>query len=310
MPKKNREKLSQPPEKAKGIFEIVRMLPANTKFEDCYSIYGMQLDYYFQQHQDLKLLAIRYDFEYETQFRDERIDWRLFESLDVNDERVVFVNSRILGRCLIEALEICLQKMPARFVEYVELPKWRDEYLYRLARESGFCFRHKITSLKSFIEFSKKERIVADLLYFGYGACRAYERYSSVPELYQRLYNLAKIAVSNNSTDLLDRSEMDNSLYVFDEVRVKIVNGRFEFESDEFTTAFRGVPVDRIRLCEKCGRVFWVNRTGMRGCTKECISVLSTRKWRETKTKSWKEKTTPEQRQQYKINRIIKGEKE
>lgn len=204
--------------------------------------------------------------------------------LSVNDveERcsAAKVNGIHLHRSM--ALETCTQGLPPAFNASLGIQPETSKRLVDLVSGERLFMRLEAD-------------VISDILDPLDRAVDSYQRVST--DLYPRLYRLAKLATvaSNQSSVPIDRTRIAAS-GVSGQVSIQIENGILKVFPDEFLAAFNGIELGRLRLCQKCGRVFWANRSDARGCTARCSSALRTREWRD--------KTTDEQRTKYKINKI------
>lgn len=269
---------------AKMIFSVVDLLPPGTELPDRYSVYETLCD----EDPDGRIER--------SQKRFEQIEATLSgEAADIEHENEM---NEVYGTYQLRSLEYCLEGMPNQFIDYVDLPRPDLGWLYQ-SLVNNTSFRE---SFDSFLQTIDKHPKWPENLRLGQTTRYACNRYDQARSWYRRLYMLA---------DFLQHYE-DGSYWpsryerVFGINSVAVNNGRIDFEPDKFTEAFVGVRIERIKTCKNCGRVFWMKRDDMKGCSTSCAKILRTRKWRE--------KVTPEQKQKYYIDRmhreLNKGEKQ
>jgi hypothetical protein len=295
-----KEKISEPPEAIEKIISVVRLLPVAAELKSYH-------DSYFQRiHNDPDKLFSSLWEEYEIEDEDaENYYLRDLEEDDFDDEddedrradpRTNYrrEKERAEDQYKRKALEECLLGLSDEFAAYVRSPEpaslesLHEQFEERLTRPM-FSFQEFVHILND----KMIENLVSQRLF------SAIQRYRNARENHARLYNL----VAYLEAYRLDRYEhpyYPEKRKLFEIKDINVVDGKLRFLPDEFTEAFNGVDIDRIKLCGSCKKVFWVKRLDMKGCTTSCAKILRTRKWRE--------KTTKEQRLKYKINRIQKDE--
>ncbi|MBS1798093.1 MAG: hypothetical protein JSS81_30030 [Acidobacteria bacterium] len=191
-----------------------------------------------------------------------------------------------------KALAECFADLPKAFVEYVNIPNTEVEFLTNrlMARIKKNDFGSEEVREKE-LEADDKIRAAVD-------------RYNKARDFYNRLYELAKAfercrRFPYKAERIFD--EYDGgfpSIELFSARKATVEYNRLKILPDEFTEAFDGVDIDRVKICGHCKKVFWAKRQTMKGCSKSCAKILRTKKWRE--------KTTKEQRQKYYENRVLK----
>lgn len=124
-----------------------------------------------------------------------------------------------------------------------------------------------------------------------------------IHESIKRLHEADKWRAALDSFGYLVHLEKGIS-YHYDEIPLAIYcdeQGVIKLKENLFTEAIKeGIDAAQLARCtnEKCQRLFFKGRKDQKTCSTACAKVLRTRKWRE--------KTTPEQRQSYKIGRTRK----
>ena len=191
-----------------------------------------------------------------------------------------------------EVLAECLIGLPPEFTEHIGLPEAGLESMYldyQSAADGTESFVHYVANSPA--RFESFESM---------GISDAIHRYHRARRFYHQMYAfIAYLEWVKQGGDEDVGYPLAQDFFVFE--RIKVIENRVTWLPDFFTKAFEGVEIDRLRLCDNCGRVYWVKRLDMKGCTVSCAKILRTRKWRE--------KITAEQKLNYKINRIKKETK-
>ena len=195
------------------------------------------------------------------------------------------------------ALEICLEGLPPAFVSYIDVPifdlAWLHEYEY--GSEEFLLARSSFTA--QFAGDDAESRANN----FSRTVEKHWLRYKQASDWYFSLYEFARFLRLPGGWDrTMSRSRLLQRIGVdfgFDKN-----DGRAVFELSDFAKAFTGIQPERIKLCDNCGRVFWVRRTNakLNGCSERCAKVLRTRRWRKA--------LTPEKKLKYEHNRFKKYE--
>lgn len=281
---KRREKVSVPSEGIGKILEIVRLLPAGIELMDFWRIYFERVPN-APEHRISSIIE------------GDRVD----EGSDfLGDTNKHFYLDEKYASDLVKChvLAECLHDLPSEFVEYIALPDLTPESMFRT-----WCGLDGAAqpTFEDFVRLATVE-LVCSLT--SVGVIDAATRYSTARDFYQRSYALVQY-LQLSEEERRSAHVAQRNFFAIEEVSV--VDDRVKFRPDEFTRAFNGVPVDRLNLCDNCGLVYWVRRTGAKvhGCTLACSKILRTRRWRE--------KVTAERKAQYVLNRIekesIKGDK-
>jgi hypothetical protein len=287
---KRKEKISEPREIAKTIFAVVNLLPPGLKLPDDFKVYESLCK------EDPEGRIAAFDKAFTEEWFDE-LDKKSGLGRDLVDMQYEIQFHGTYEYYRLRGLKICLEGLPTDFVEYVNLPETHLEWLYESFAHNNLSLHHRNRvaprNIDAHPEAPDKER-------FRDATHEACLRYYQAHSWYERLYCLAQYLQSDfENTEWFTR--LDPAARVFRINNIAVIDGRIGIEPDEFTDAFLGVGIERIKLCKNCGRVFWAKRDDMKGCSTSCAKILRTRKWRE--------KTTKEQRTKYKINRIQKDEK-
>lgn len=200
-----------------------------------------------------------------------------------------------------KALVQCVSGLPESFSRYVEIPGTSREANLRLFET---LLSGGPVSLEVFYNYVSSSSVNLPNLE-ALGLHEASRRYETAKRFHQQAYGLIQAITSfRRSSTGYFRSTVQRIDFA-SIAEVDLGDGIIKFRADHFVTLFEGVDHNRLRLCDHCHRIFWVRRIDKNpdpdkkfGCSPECVTVLTTRKWRE--------KTTPKQRENYKINRIAK----
>lgn len=195
----------------------------------------------------------------------------------------------------------CLNGLPKRFVDYIDLPD-KDERAF-------FETVNRLVPIGTIEDFAAAVQGPGQIQYLmTVLVINSINRYMDACDWHGRIYKM--MAYIQKETERSNKSMINlfEEPTFFGIEKVAIVDNRIRFSPDAFTKAFNNSPIDRLRLCdnEKCRKVFWLGRlprknsSGKVGCSKECISLLTTR--------SWRERTTESQRDKYAYNRYKKWE--
>jgi predicted nucleic acid-binding Zn ribbon protein len=200
---------------------------------------------------------------------------------------------RDLTAKVLERLEAAMAILPCEVAQAIKFdlsPNHLYEHYFAIA-----SFSPSPLSIQSFSNLLKTDK---DFFYRWANsaileAAKQYERFRS---LYIRIYELLdylerREQYPEDVKDLLQVPQIFNSMVAFAEHALILV-------PDELTTALNGTDLRNLKRCPVCGRVFWLSRKDQKGCTRACAKVLRTRRWRE--------RTTAEQRDRYKVSRIIR----
>lgn len=285
---KRSEKVSEPNEGIANILSVVRLLPPDIELRDVWSSY-FQLE---KDDPEKQFSALR-----EAYGIDANEEWDDVEL----DEKSLNYYKRDKGLAkteyMLEALSECLLNVPLEFLDYVDLPKPGLDAAYKRFLNSsiggGMSYENFILTVANSLE------LIENL--YSIHVTESVLRYEFGRKNHQRVYALMTFLTSWKKQGRRSHYYELNSK-VFPITEVAISENRLIIVPDEFTAAFNGVDIDRLGLCGSCGRVFWLKRLDMKGCSLSCGKILRTRKWRE--------KITPKQRLKYKINRVMKSTKQ
>jgi hypothetical protein len=287
MPRKDRQIASRPSDDVGEILRVVNLLPPNALLKG----FGTEcMKFHVEDSHRRK------NFLYQSETVRELVRNRGSES-SVESDRLSaarqIVHAYSFSFYENEALKVCLVGLPLDFITFVGPPKLELESQFATPLDETRFREWMATYRINPVQFEPLERS----LQFNNEVRSSVLRYTTATAWHENLYALVhEIETLAHRVGKFGRpqrvSRNDNPNWF------QIVNNRVVFEPDRFEAAFGGIPADRLKRCKNCGRVFWVKRLGTRACGPTCTSVLSTRKWRE--------KTSGEQRQKYKINRALK----
>jgi hypothetical protein len=305
---------SEPPEAIGKILGVVRLLPAGIDLRSYHGVYHALVK------KDSMGLIAKHELGYTDSKRPAVI------TVDYLNERSVdFANSQLPYQT--EAFEICLKGLPEEFKDYIGFPLGdvKSSYQKLMKRIQAFVNDRGEEHFGPMLEVTglpikdqeytgwdiRLERANPKLSFNAFkkilektpgwiGKVQSDElewaawNYEFARTWYQQTYKLAHYIESWKKKEI---PEMGIGMEVM--ISGEIVDRKIVYHPNDFSEAFNGLDIDRLGLCKNCRRVFWVKRTDMKGCTISCAKILRTRKWRE--------KTTPTQRIEYKINRIKKN---
>jgi hypothetical protein len=67
------------------------------------------------------------------------------------------------------------------------------------------------------------------------------------------------------------------------EARLSVIDGNLELSPESVLAKLRGQPVQQIRMCKVCSKLFWAGRPKQVCCSTRCSRIERTRRWRESK---------------------------
>jgi hypothetical protein len=291
MPAKRKGSLRHPPKEAGMILEIVRLLPPDG-IPDLSPVIQDLVD----RDPDGVIADIwKAEEQWQNEF-DPEVAVSVGPSLPYAESVLFSRGFDDYSEYYLKALEQSVDGLSEEFVNYVRMPQKNLTYLFSVVKEAGVG-GVRCQTYSSFQQMIQDHHPTAvNGLYYGIATRLARERYERARSWHTNLYDLAYMV---HSIPPDDWSEPVTSVPFGAELKIK--DGSITIALDFFARAFQGVPGERICLCSVCGRVFWAPRLPSRSCSPKCTTRLSTRRWRD--------KTTPEQRDNYYRNRLSRESK-
>lgn len=103
-----------------------------------------------------------------------------------------------------------------------------------------------------------------------YPALTIYEEFVRYRE---NLYNIVRYSRdAPEKAGVLEDFEIPTSL--------KIIDGKFKFSIPLFARIINGLPIERLKICQVCDRIFWVEDLRQKRCSKKCSDRHSKQKQR------------------------------
>jgi len=176
----------------------------------------------------------------------------------------------------VSALHECCDGLGDAFIENFWFRPLDENSVHRLLLENA-RFEISFEKFKSLGEAFPNWLSVAT----GYAEILdACQRYTTVRSWCERLDSLALIGgtfLRHNASGLAPLLMKED---LFPAGKLTIRDGIISVETDKFTEAFVGAPIERIRRCNACKRVYWADRIDMKGCSSGCAKIIRMRKWR------------------------------